>query len=303
MQTYEVLTTPNLKELTKHGSQSFPLAIYKTTLSKNKLGYVQMHWHDEIQFVCVLNGRVKFEIEQYAYYIEEGNGIFINSGCLHSATTHDSKDSTYICIDIGKNLYLPDPKNIISEKYLTPFLDINHIKTIPLNNDISWQKDILTKIISLSQINDEKKFAYELLIQARIIEMLHDLISNSKELLLGEDIYLYNENQRIKEVLTYIQDNYMNKINLDDLANQVNLCKSEFCRFFKKMTNQTPFEYLVNYRINQSAYLLRNSDYSILEIANKVGFNSVSYFVKRFKEQTSCTPKYYRNFHAIVINK
>lgn len=302
MQTYEVLTTPNLKELTIHGDHSFPLAIYITTLSKNRLGYVQLHWHDEIQFVYVLNGCIKFEVEQNIYYIEKDNGIFINSGCLHSASSYMCEDSQYICIDIDNSLYFSTSSNIINEKYLQPFLNVKNTKSIVLNNAVSWQKNILNQILDLNTLYENNDFAYELLMQSKIIEMLYNLISNS-QILLKEEVFVYNENQRIKDVISYIKDNYQNKITLDDLSNQANLCKSEFCRFFKKMTNQTPFEYLVSYRINQSAMLLRNSDYSILEISNIVGFNSVSYYVKRFKEQISCTPKYYRNFYSEKIDK
>ena len=302
MQTYEVLTTPNLKELTKHGDSAFPLAIYVTTLSKNKLGYVQLHWHDEIQFVYVIKGCVKFEVEHNIYYVKENDGIFINSGCIHSASPYECEDSQYICIDVDNSLYQCASQNIINEKYLQPFLNINNTKTIILDNNIEWQKKILDQIIELSNLFEQKYFAFELLMQAKIIEMLYNLINHSRDK-LNENIYFFNENQRIKDVLTYINKNYQNKITLDDLSKQANLCKSEFCRFFKKITNQTPFEYLVGYRINQSAILLRNSDYSILEISNNVGFNSVSYFVKKFKEQTNCTPKYYRNFYVKLIEK
>lgn len=302
MQKYEVLITPDLKELTKHGDSSFPLAIYTTVLSKNKLGYIQRHWHDEIQFVYVTSGRVKFEVEQYVYYVNEGDGIFINQGYLHSATTHGSDDSCYICIDVDKSLYSTKSDTIISNEYLRPFLEISRIKAISLSKEVAWQNEILNIFLELSDIYEKKEFAHEILMQAKIMKILYLMISKSNEF-INQDLFLHNDDYRIKEVVQYIQSNYASKISLDDLASRVNLCKSEFCRYFKKMTNQTPFDYLISYRISESAHLLRNSDLSILEISNMVGFNSVSYFVKKFKEKTNCTPKYYRNFYVEEVSK
>ncbi|KZL91882.1 helix-turn-helix transcriptional regulator [Clostridium magnum] len=98
-------------------------------------------------------------------------------------------------------------------------------------------------------------------------------------------------------MLSYIQENYKENVTLDDIAKNVNLSRAECSRFFKRMTGQTPFEYLISYRINQSTLLLRNSDLPITEIAEEVGFGSVSYYIEKFRKQINCTPKEFRNFH------
>ncbi|MDF9867617.1 AraC-like DNA-binding protein [Bacilli bacterium PM5-3] len=106
----------------------------------------------------------------------------------------------------------------------------------------------------------------------------------------------FSDNQLIKKSISYIQANYQDKITLEEIASHVNLSRGEFCRFFKKITSQTPFEYLISYRINQSALLLRDTDLTITEIANMVGFGSASYYTEKFRKQVNCTPKQYRNF-------
>lgn len=111
----------------------------------------------------------------------------------------------------------------------------------------------------------------------------------------------FSEDQRIKHMLSYIQQNHKQKIALEDIARNSNLSRAECCRFFKRMTKLTPFEYLISYRISQSMTLLRESDLSITEIAYEVGFGSVSYFIEKFKKQTSCTPKEFRNFSAEYV--
>ncbi|NMM64427.1 AraC family transcriptional regulator [Clostridium sp. P21] len=301
MQVYEILTTGNLKEITKHGDKSFPLAIYKTMLRKNKLGYVQLHWHDEIQFALVTKGCVNFTIDKSEHIVEKNNGIFINSNCLHSAKSYNNNDSEYICIDISPELFLGSSESIIRQKYIEPFLKSKAISFVTLNLSIDWEKKILKSLKDLYMIYEEKNFGFELKMQYVILNILHLMIINIKYLDKEISSYSFIEDQRIKKMLSYIEENYNQKITLEDMAKNANLSRAECSRFFKRMTGQTPFEYLISYRINKSALLLRNSDMPITEIAEEVGFGSVSYYIEKFRKQTNCTPTEFRNFHPKFI--
>ena len=70
-----------------------------------------------------------------------------------------------------------------------------------------------------------------------------------------------------------------------------------FCRLFKQYTGKTPIEYLNNYRIEQAAKLLIETNDSITDIAFDCGFENTSYFIRKFKAQKSATPKQYRTLH------
>ncbi len=87
----------------------------------------------------------------------------------------------------------------------------------------------------------------------------------------------------------------MEPITLNDIAEAILVSKSECCRCFKRATGLSPFEYLMKYRITESAkYMHRKSHESISEIAGAVGFNNTSYFNKVFKKFMGCTPTEYR---------
>ena len=66
-------------------------------------------------------------------------------------------------------------------------------------------------------------------------------------------------------------------------------------KFFKKSLKMSPYDYLINYRINESMKLLKNSSLSILDISENVGFNNVSHYIQIFKKKTGQTPLEYRN--------
>ena len=102
-------------------------------------------------------------------------------------------------------------------------------------------------------------------------------------------------NERLQELLRYLQTNYNRKITLQDIADHVNLSKSECSRFFKKATGETIFEYLLKYRIEKSIELLRTTDMTITEIAYETGFMSQSYYDQRFRKIKGISPLKYRN--------
>ena len=96
--------------------------------------------------------------------------------------------------------------------------------------------------------------------------------------------------ERLREMLSYMEQNYSRDINLDDIAAHVNICKSECCRFFKKHMDMTILEYLMSLRIQKSIPLLKKGK-SVAETAGLVGFASPAYFGQIFKRYMHCTPK------------
>ena len=108
--------------------------------------------------------------------------------------------------------------------------------------------------------------------------------------------------ERIRKMLEYIQDNYDQNIGLDEIAEHVNICKSECCRFFKKHMNMTIFEYLMYLRIQNSLPLLER-DESVTSAAGIVGFSSTAYYGQIFKRYMNCTPREYKkNYNQSEIN-
>jgi AraC-like DNA-binding protein len=99
---------------------------------------------------------------------------------------------------------------------------------------------------------------------------------------------------RMKSVLNYIRKNYGREIELSELAALSNMSPNYFCRYFRKLTGQTPIEYLITYRLESACYALRNTDLTVTDITFACGFNDVSHFIKSFRRAYGMTPKAYR---------
>jgi len=297
MQIYNIQRSEDLKELTFHGDSNFPVAVYTTDIQQNILGYIPLHWHNELQFVVVLEGQVQFTIDSNTVLLGEGDGLFINANLLHTSTSYDCDNSKYICFDIDASLFLLN--NPLLESFGAFILNPERLPYAVLNPSIQWQKNTIEHLKSMYALYTEKSYGFELLFISSLLKICHELITH-----ISADPIVPtlsgNEHQRIKELLSYIHAHFSEKITLDDIASAANISRSECCRFFKKMTQTTPIEYLTSYRINQSIYLLKNSDLTITEIAIEVGFSSASYFIDKFKKHTHYTPKeFQRTFKTV----
>lgn len=99
--------------------------------------------------------------------------------------------------------------------------------------------------------------------------------------------------QRLRDMVSYMEERYNQEITLEDVAAHVNICRSECCRFFKKHMNMTIFEYLMFLRVQKSLPFLKAGE-SVTKTAGLVGFASPAYYGQIFKRYMKCTPKEYQ---------
>lgn len=100
---------------------------------------------------------------------------------------------------------------------------------------------------------------------------------------------------KILSVKAYISDHYNENLSLESVAEAFNLNPSYFSRMFKKETGEKFADYLIRFKIKKAKELLADGTYSLDEICEKIGYNSVSYFSKVFKAYTGMTLKQYRD--------
>ncbi len=137
-----------------------------------------------------------------------------------------------------------------------------------------------------------------------ILDLLNRLSLHKDRELLATDRYAQNlmeKNQnRLTEVFEYIAHNFTNDIRLADLAQIAHMTPEAFCNYFKKKTRKTVFTYINDLKIGYSKKLLIDSHKSISQIAQESGFNSISFFNRKFKADLNITPLQYRkSFEAM----
>jgi YesN/AraC family two-component response regulator len=101
-------------------------------------------------------------------------------------------------------------------------------------------------------------------------------------------------NALVERAKEFIRTNYMNKIELQDIANHVHLNPSYLSRTFKRVTGDSIVNYITKYRIEKSKELLTSSDCKLCAIAEKVGISDTSYFSNIFKKITGYSPSEFK---------
>ncbi|WP_028293556.1 helix-turn-helix domain-containing protein [Oceanobacter kriegii] len=99
---------------------------------------------------------------------------------------------------------------------------------------------------------------------------------------------------KLRRVINWMQDHLDEEFNLARLADQVDLSEFHFNRLFKRATGLPPSQYQIRLRIEQARKLLRETDFSVLEIANHVGYSNPSHFAALFKKHVGVSPSVFR---------
>ena len=90
MQVYDIHLNKQRREETRHGSFALPLAVYTTVIRRNVLGFVNWHWHEELQFCLVTRGAVEFHVSETVLSLSPGQAFSSTPGsCTWPGTETD----------------------------------------------------------------------------------------------------------------------------------------------------------------------------------------------------------------------
>lgn len=150
---------------------------------------------------------------------------------------------------------------------------------------------ILSSIQTIYDIRDTS--ASELKIQRSFLDIWIALYENAISI-RQKQISQNHHLSVLKEMISFINQNYSRKLSLSDIALSGKVGKTGCCNIFKKYVNKTPNEYLTELRLRKAIELLKSTDLTVLEISYEVGFSGASYFSETFRKFFGCTPSEYK---------
>ena len=272
------------QEHRQHGTFNFPIAYYHEN-PRSPRYYMTYHWHTNYEIVYIRQGSFNLTLDDTTMTFNAGDVVFISDGMLHGGTP---MNCIYDCVVFDLQMLLKD--NNACSKMVQDI--INH--RIIINTYLSQNNKIITAVTQdLCNVLSAKAIGYEFQVQGYLYILFGEIIKNELYTKNSLDNITTERLNSIKEVLSYISDNYTNNITLDSLAHIAGMNPKYFCRYFKSMTDRTPIDYLNYYRIECACEMLSTRDMSIKEVAISCGFNDESYFIKTFNKYKSITPKQY----------
>ncbi len=247
-----------------------------------------MHWHNSIEILYVLKGNLTINIGSDKYDLIEKDLEIINMDEAHNIVSND-KDNRVLVFHIDPYFF---------EKY---YSDIENMFFFTNTTDDRAQEsnkyDALR--IFLSKITCEaiqKQDNYDEEIETILIDLLYHLINNFHYLMYENEDLKEKEEQleRYHRISKYIFNNYNDNITLQDIAKKEFLSTDYLSHGIKDVTGSSFTDLLNSNRIEEALKLLLDTDKTISEISEEVGFSHTRYFNKHFKFHYKYTPLQYR---------
>ena len=276
-----------------HGSVDFPIQLYKINNKHPRYEMVH-HWHRNMEIIRVIKGTLHITLNSENIVAKKGDTVFVNPETVHGAVPEECE---YECVVFDTELvgFLPYGKERLSENLTNG--------SIKIRQKIgSEEKEIRQLAEKLFNCLDDNSTTARYEVIGSLCFLFSSILKNghyTKNSPLPESTH--TQISKFKKVIQFIRNSYNQDLTLEDMAKCAEMSRKYFGTFFKQYTHQTPFEYLISYRIEQATNYLLTSDKSITDIAYSCGFNDLSYFIKTYKAHKGISPGAVRRERYKVI--
>lgn len=253
----------------------------------------QLHIHSDIELQLILTGSVECHVSHRIYALSEGDILLTNRKQPH-ALVLPSPNCTAIWAAINPAFcrsYFPELSKI-------RFRDVLFHQNHPLNANL---RKCLLQMYDCCRLHEAHS---EFKIHEILNHIAYLLLSNTQYSTLSleeADLERRNE-QRIAQVIDYVEHNYSMQPRLKDLSERMNLSEDYLSHFIKDTLGVTFREYLTHVRLRHAVELMRNQATSQLDILLQTGFSDYRYFLRAFTRVYGCSPEAYLSseIHACV---
>ena len=291
-------------ETATRGNPMFPCSAYWWELNDHTIDEIPLHWHEDVEVLYVKSGTLLLRINDKNHILKEGEGAFINSNVMHSIRAADNVTGTLNSL-VFETEFLSGPTgSALEQRYIRPLLSCHALHFIPFRpavenvesaEESNWNGKAARCVIDAYEAIDGDHYGHELVVRDRLSAMLHLIVVYNRQIIERQGSSEDKDVVRLKKMLSFLHQNYSDKINLQQIASAASISDRECLRCFNKTIGIPPIQYLLKYRLSVSAQLLTGTHLTITEICGKVGFDSPSHFTKMFKVYMSCAPSAYRN--------
>lgn len=252
--------------------------------------YDQLHQHKEIQISYIVAGSGSLIVGDSINEYGKGDILVIGEDIPHVFRSDENSFSPSVMYSLF----------FTKTSFGQSFFDVSDLAELNQFFKDSWygmkilsnKKEIMSFFENLKHLNRIERIASLLKILSIIVQ------SETKELssFVYRKKYTDAEGKRMNDVFQYAMDYFPEPISLEQVAETANMSKNAFCRYFKKRTNKTFFQFLIEIRIEHACKMLyREQELPISAISELCGFQNIANFNRKFKELKSVTPSQYRN--------
>lgn len=276
-----------LKENRPHGTQDYPYTQYFMHNPK-KAFHIPVHWHNEVEIIYLKSGKLRISIEEEVFDALPGDVFFVNSKELHFMESEDMAVEYYTIL-FPLEFISFQTEDMLEREVLKPLRGGKLLlaKSIKGKNCLMQIENYLKEMILANTVKDTH---YQLRTRILLLQIMEELMK--EECLQYASFRSASDLQR--DMISYIQKHYMEKITLQMLAEEFHLSEKYVSRYFKEHFAISFMQYVGHLRMTKAKTLLDSSDLSITEVALSCGYPSVNLFIRSFKAAYQMTPLQYR---------
>jgi AraC-like DNA-binding protein len=241
------------------------------------------HSHTHHQIIFGIEGHAEFEISGKSGFVQKGVGCIVPSKHMHSF--FGNKENRILILDITDNLPLLELETSFVSNALAPLLDSP--KYFQFDHHMNALLLALTDELD-TLINDDA--APNIIGQC----LLHSLYRRLRSDISVEEVGNIRDRIDLSRIKRYIYGHLSEKIHTADLARLCNLSESHFYQKFRESIGISPYQYVIDERINAACTMLKETKKPIVEICFTLGFSSQSAFTNLFRKKMGISPTIYR---------
>ena len=283
-------------EIIKYDNIEVPLAIQSRRLSSYRDMRALCHWHKDIECIHILEGEMKYDVNGEVMLLQAGDTVIVNSSQLHFGYANEQRECRFLCVIFHPSLL--SANDFLYQKYVEPVLGNKSIPCWYLPTSHEQAKAAHVIFERIRHHKESMQSSGEFCIIGDIME-LWSLVYQCSESIPDSSADQADEEIRLqKKMVSFVHDHYRDSIGLEDIAAAGIVSRSKCCRIFQRYLKQSPVAFLNDYRLEISCNLLKETSYSITDIALFCGYNHSSYFSRIFQKRYGMTPYRYRKIYS-----
>lgn len=248
------------------------------------------HCHDFFEIYFNLGEDVQYLIANQNYVIGKYDFAFVACNVIHHTHYRPNSRIDRVNLYIGKEMF----QRYLSKEsasLLHPLFDSRRIM-LPNEAGHRFEKIFSQEILPLVNQSKAQTLRAEIKTMDVLLELAQMLEDGSAASGEQED---GSSNRHIKNIIGLIEEKYMERLTLDDVASRLYLNRYYVSHLFSRATGLSLSDYILMRRMREARQLLVYSSYSITEVALAVGYSNSNHFSKCFKQETGYTPRDYRD--------
>ena len=271
---------PDITKQLQPDSLSLPGDLQVYTQKLPRYTEIPEHEHDFVEIACVLHGECRHIVDGYEFRQEAGSVSYLTPFVRHQLIA--VKDAECFTIGVRKEFFL-EMNLPYMVSFITPIMF--HCGSDPL---------IIQLVLAL--YSQQNGLPYQKEMSELLFHTLMLYIGQRYRVTMERIYFTPLLNQKIIPILDYIVENYQTAT-LRSTAEHFHYSEAHLSRMFREKTGGTFSEKLRDFKLEQAARLLRETDKKLNDICDAVGYADVTQFIHNFKRKYQTTPGQYRKTH------